>query len=522
MTDVRVMVYDAYTALMIPNASVTLFEIMYGTSYSQATDSSGVAYFFNLPSSRYSVSVDKSGYRESNSEIGIGGDYLEVDVPLQPTGGSPPPNPPVVTDLGFYVVDANGVQVSGASVYLAGVGTQLTNSFGRTIFLQVGLFTYSFTVSKSGYNEASGTVDASHVVDQTVTMTLVSQPPPPPIVEHIVTVAVTNQTGTPLTGINVQIAKVDGGYSNAKATGLNGSAVFTRAPTGTYGVTVNNGVMNMVFVDRDLTVTFAITPPPPPPSGWTLTVQVLQEGGTRIPDRCAISIMQGETTVQGKTSEDDGSQVFTGIPTGTYSVKVNLGNVEYVSTSFVVTGNMTKTIFVPQQGGYTVTWEGDIPPFKDGEYKWSLRFNITPIPFLDNYIVDWLSQRPQDEAALNSALASKGITGTVAVTDKTITKHTNVLGNVDQFTITYTFTLAGTGLSLSGQQSLVVWIPILLAALPAILTLLTAIVYLLIINSIVAGIEAVVKPGEFPWLIAGGIGIAGLLLYSEMEKKGKK
>jgi hypothetical protein len=70
------MVYDAYTALMIPGASVTLFEIMRGTSYSQVTDSSGVAYFYNLPSSRYSVSVNKSGYYESNHEEAVGGDMF--------------------------------------------------------------------------------------------------------------------------------------------------------------------------------------------------------------------------------------------------------------------------------------------------------------------------------------------------------------------------------------------------------------------------------------------------------------
>lgn len=520
MTDVRVMVYDAYTALMVPNASVSLFEIMRGTSYSQVTDSSGVAYFYDLASSRYSVSVNKSGYRESNGEVGVGGDYLEVDIALQPTGGTPPVDPPVVTDLGFYVVDVNGSPMNGASILLDNQISQYTDIFGRAIFSQIGIWTHSFTVSKSGYNSATGTVDAAHVVDQTVILTLVTQPPPPPIVEHTVTVVVTNPSGTPLPGITVTVAKVDGGYSNSKATGLNGSAVFTRAPTGTYGIIVNNGSVNMVVVDRDLTITFAITPPPPPPTGWTVTIQVIQDGGYTL-GRVPISLYNATHSYSGAmTSEDDSSAVFTGVPTGTYTAKTTLSGVDYTK-SFAVTGNTSQIINVPNQSGPTITWEGDIPPFKDGSYKWSLRFNITPIPFLDNYIVDWLSQRPQDEAALNTALASKGIMGTVAVTNKEITKHTNALGNIDQFTITYTFTLTGTGLSLSGQQSLVVWIPILLAALPAILALLTAVVYLLIINSIVAGITAVVGPGgkNVNALVLGGLGIAGLLLLSEQDKK---
>ena len=431
MTDARVMVYDAYTALMIPGASVTLFEIMRGTSYSQVTDSSGVAYFYNLPSSRYSVSVNKSGYYESNHEEAVGGDYLEIDVALQPLTG-----------------------------------------------------------------------------------------PPPPIPEYTVTVAVTNQTGTPLSGITVQIAKVDGGYSNAGATGLNGSIVFTGVPTGTYGVYVNNGPMNTVVVDRDLTITFAIVPPPPPPVGWTVTIQVIQEGGSVV---VGVPItLYGGSYGEEATSGNDGAAVFTGVPTGTYTAVATVSGVDYTKV-FAVTGNTSQIITVPRQGGPTVTWEGSIPPFKDGTYKWSLRFNIVPIPFLDNYIVDWVAQRPQDEAALNAALQSRGIGGSATITNKEITKHTNILGNVDQFTITYTFTLTGTGLSLAGTQSLVVWVPILLAALPAILVLLTAVVYLLIVNSIVAGIKEVVGPGgkNVNALVLGGLGIAGLLLLTEQEK-GKK
>jgi hypothetical protein len=176
-----------------------------------------------------------------------------------------------------------------------------------------------------------------------------------------------------------------------------------------------------------------------------------------------------------------------------------------------------------RQGDIPIEWVGTIPDFKDGTYEWSLSFNITPIPFLDNYIVDWLAQRPQDEAALNTALASQGLTGTIVVTDKAITKHVNAFGNVDSFTITYTFTISGTGLSLSGEQALVVWIPILVAAIPLILGLFIAVVYLLTVNSIVAGIKEIVGPGgkNVNTLVLGGLGIAGLLLLTEQEK-GKK
>lgn len=185
-------------------------------------------------------------------------------------------------------------------------------------------------------------------------------------------------------------------------------------------------------------------------------------------------------------------------------------------TTIIMNGNkvVTATFNLGEAG---VEWVGTIPAFKDGTYKWTLTFNIVPIPFLDNYIVDWLSQRPQDEAIMNDALQSQGISGSITITNKEITRHQNAFGNVDRFTITYTYTLAGTGLSLEGQQALVAWIPILVAAIPAIITLLTAVVYLLIINSIVAGITAITGPEgkNVNILVIGGICVAGLLLLKD-------
>jgi hypothetical protein len=397
------------------------------------------------------------------------------------------------------------------------VGTLVTNSFGRVIFLQVGLWTYSFAVSLSGYNQATGTIDASKVVDQTVVLTLLGEPVPPPIVEHVLTVQVNDAEGAPLPGITVQVAKLDGGYTFAGATGLNGRKVFTRAPTGRYGVIVNNGATDYVDLVADLLLTYTITAPTP--GGWTVIIQALQEGGstTGIFPIALYDNLSPHVYSEGTSSDENSTTVFTGVPTGNYTARITLSGVDYTK-SFTVTGDTTQTIIVPQQGGYTVSWEGDIPPFKDGTYRWSLRFNIAPIPFLDNYIVDWLSQRPQDETALNNALASKGLTGTVAVTNKEITKHTNAFGNVDQFTITYTFTLTGTGLSLEGEQALVLWIPVLVAAIPLVLSLLTAVVYLLIVNSIVAGITTIAGPGgsNVP-IIAAGVVIG--IIYLNKDKK---
>ena len=68
------------------------------------------------------------------------------------------PVAPVVATLAFEVVDAEGA-VQGASVSLQGVsGAQTTDAAGKASFAGLSLQSYTYTVSKAGYDVATGTV----------------------------------------------------------------------------------------------------------------------------------------------------------------------------------------------------------------------------------------------------------------------------------------------------------------------------------------------------------------------------
>ena len=66
--------------------------------------------------------------------------------------------PPAVATLAFEVVDAEGA-VQGASVSVQGVsGAQVTDAAGKASFAGLSLQSYTYTVSKAGYDVATGTV----------------------------------------------------------------------------------------------------------------------------------------------------------------------------------------------------------------------------------------------------------------------------------------------------------------------------------------------------------------------------
>ena len=68
------------------------------------------------------------------------------------------PVPLTVATLAFEVVDAEGA-VQGASVSLQGVsGAQVTDAAGKASFAGLSLQSYTYTVSKAGYDDATGTV----------------------------------------------------------------------------------------------------------------------------------------------------------------------------------------------------------------------------------------------------------------------------------------------------------------------------------------------------------------------------
>ena len=469
------------------------------------TDSLGAVTFYGLILKTYNWAVTLNGYHDAAGQILCNETKLYgVDVTMVSTA-EPPPPPPAYYNLVVYVKDSvDGVTpVVGVDVRATektmpplydGVGT--TNSSGAVAFNGLpsgGYRIQAWTKSQSYYDGVDIVLDSN----KSVTLHLPT--------EYSLTI-----NG----GQGGSTQPIQGVYAYAKGA----SATVNAVPDGGYafdhwvldGVTyTQNPISFSMNTGHSLTPFFRSLAP----QMRYLTIST-EKGGHTDPAGGYIQYPQGT------------SVTVTAIPNSGYTFNSwTLDGVKRTENPITVTMNVDHVLipFFLGQGQIPIEWVGTIPDFKDGTYEWSLGFNITPIPFLDNYIVDMLAQRPQDESALNSALASQGIAGSATITDKKITKHQNIFGNVDQFTITYTFTLAGTGLNLTGQQALVAWIPILVYVLPIILTLLIAVVYLLIVNSIVSGIKLITGPEgqNIGILVAGGVGIAALVLLSKKERPGE-
>ena len=139
-----------------------------------------------------------------------------------------------------------------------------------------------------------------------------------------------------------------------------------------------------------------------------------------------------------------------------------------------------------------ITW--DTPAaYKSGIYTWSIKFNVFPIPFLDQWIVQLIAGRQDDEDRVNQIIASEGATGTATILEKTLTKHKNWLGNIDSFTIHYKVAFTGDIAPLGAKAALFPWV-VLVPYIPAILGVISLIIIGLIINNITSTIKSVAGP----------------------------
>ena len=117
------------------------------------TDAAGKASFAGLSLQSYTYTVSKAGYDDATGTVALaaGGALEKVTLRKLVT-------PPAVATLAFEVVDAEGA-VQGASVSLQGVsGAQVTDAAGKASFAGLSLQSYTYTVSKAGYDVATGTV----------------------------------------------------------------------------------------------------------------------------------------------------------------------------------------------------------------------------------------------------------------------------------------------------------------------------------------------------------------------------
>lgn len=146
---VTIHVRDSYNSSGVSGAQVTMSNGM-GTLN---TNSSGDVTFAQIPYGSYTVQVVASNYKTQSVPITVNQKNQNITVQLARSTYA----------IYVYVTDAEtGAAISGANVNIYGVGSQTTDSSGRTTFWGVVWNTYSIGVSKSGYYGSSGEVTVSN------------------------------------------------------------------------------------------------------------------------------------------------------------------------------------------------------------------------------------------------------------------------------------------------------------------------------------------------------------------------
>jgi len=200
-------------------------------------------------------------------------------------------------------------------------------------------------------------------------------------------------------------------------------------------------------------------------------------------------------------------------------------------------------------GEAPVDWDAPAE-YKSGVYEWSLKFSITPIPFVSSWVADLQAGQQNDQENLNRIMAERGATGTATILSKSVSMHTNWYGSVDYFTIKYTVAFTGS-IQPTTEAGLFAWI-VLVPYIPAILSIISLIIIGLIIYNITSTIRMITGPDEYKplkdgecasgwvWddakklcvkkgidmgqliLIGGGVIVAATVLPQMLEDKGKK
>ena len=216
--DITVKVVDSETGSVISGASVS------GASRSGSTNSSGYAYFYDVPFGSYTFTASKSGYYSGSSTASISlsdmTDSITIYLDPIPTEG----------DITVKVVDSGtGRVISGASVSGASrSGT--TNSSGLAYFYDVPFGSYTFTASATGYYSNTGTASIS-LSDMTDTITIYLDLIP---TSGDITVYVKDkETGSAISG-----ASVSGG-GRSGTTNSSGYIKFTELDFGSYTFTAS-------------------------------------------------------------------------------------------------------------------------------------------------------------------------------------------------------------------------------------------------------------------------------------------
>jgi len=283
------------TSAPINGASVTF------NGNTQTTNASGNTTFSNFIAGTYPYSVSKAGYvPTSSSVIEPGND------PVQVTLSS------LSYIVSFHVKDNTNAPVQNASVTFNGQ-TQLTNSSGMADFFGVTVGNnQAYSISKSGFNTASGSINVNG--SQTLNVTLT------PVVANTydITFHVTDNSSNDLQGASVTF---DG---STKTTDVSGQAVFNGISTGNKSYAVNmagyNAASGSTNVTGNATVDVSL-----------VTTIVNYTIGVMVYDNTSNAISGASVTFNGVTQSTDASGYtpFTGVPAG--NIHYTISKAGYIS-----------------------------------------------------------------------------------------------------------------------------------------------------------------------------------------------
>lgn len=321
---ITVNVRDKATNALISGASIT-------GSGSGTTSSSGSVSFGSLQIGTYNYTASKSGYISGSESASVtkAGDSPSVTIYLTPVGS-----------VTVYVRDqATNALISGASITGSGSGT--TNSSGSVSFGSLQIGTYSYSASKSGYINGSGSTSITKAGDN-LTITIYLTP-----IGSITVYVRDKATNALISGATVSGAGTSG------TTGTGGMVKFSNLQIGLYSFTASksgyisgSGSTSVTKAGDSLSVTIYLTPI------GSITVYVR--------DQVTNALISGATVSGAGTSgttNSSGAVRFSNLQINTYTFTASASGYRNGSVSASVTkagDAITATIYLTPIGSITV------------------------------------------------------------------------------------------------------------------------------------------------------------------------
>ena len=295
-----------------------------GTTQTVTTNEAGLAAFANLPVGSYIFTASKTGY------IGTNGSVTVTNGTTQPGTLAMTPQTGSVT----LTINDGTNPISGATVSATVNGVQqitTTNSLGNVTFINLPTDTYTFTASKTGYNNNTASVTVTNGTTQTGTLALSAQ-------NGSAAITVTDGSNA-VSGATVSVSV--NGITQTATTNEAGLATFANLPIGSYTFIASK--TGYISTNGSVTVTNGTT--------QTGTLALSAQYGS-----AAITVTDGTNAVSGATvsvsvngitqtatTNEAGLATFSNLPVGSYTFTASKTGYNSNTASVTVTNGTTQT-----------------------------------------------------------------------------------------------------------------------------------------------------------------------------------